>query len=266
MKTLQGQVILITGAAGGFGQALTKRLLPLGPRLALADIDRQQLAERTAKMLEAAKLTERRDQILGYFAADLASPVGAQALFDAVSAAVPEIDMLVNNAGIAMSGHFVDMPQDAWETLMQVNLLAPMRLTVLVLPGMIQRRRGHIVNISSLAGLVGTPYLVPYSTAKFGLRGFTEALAGDLKPFGIDVTAIYPFYARTAILDSPHYGAMPRSTVPDRLLSEPDFVMARLIDGIRRRKVHVYPGSIPHIADFLRRVAPWTLPWIFPDS
>ncbi len=91
------------------------------------------------------------------------------------------------------------------------------------------------------------------------MRGFSEALAGDLKHAGIDVTAIYPFYARTPILDSPHYGASTRRTVPDRILYDPDFVMKKLIEGIQHRRLHVYPGNIPRVVNVLRRVAPWGL-------
>ncbi len=163
MKSLLDQTILVTGATGGFGQSLVKQLLALGARLALADIDREALHERTTLTLKQYGLDDRAGNIAGYFAADLASPDGAETLFAEVSRSAPEIDVLVNNAGIAMSGHFVDIPPDRWEALIQVNLLAPMRLTALVLPGMISRRRGHIVNVCSVAGLVGTPYLVPYS-------------------------------------------------------------------------------------------------------
>jgi short-subunit dehydrogenase len=264
MQSLDARQILITGAAGGFGQSLVKQLLPLGARLLLTDVNEANLREHTARTLKSANLTDRGNHILGYFAANLADPAGATALFDALTGAGQVVDILINNAGIGMSGHFADIPADQWETLMQVNLLAPMRLTALALPGMLDRRHGHIVNVASSAGLVGAGELVPYSASKFGLRGFSEALAGDLQGTGVAVTAIYPFFARTPILDSAHYGAAPRRTLPDNLIYDPDFVMGRLIDGIRRRKLHVYPGRVPKMIDFLRRFAPGVLPRLMP--
>ena len=259
MKSLNGEVILITGAAGGFGQSLVKQLVPLGARLLLADLDESVLRERTQHTLQATQTAFKPDQVLGYYAADLADPAGADRLLAAVQRDAPPIDILINNAGIAMSGHFADMPRDRWEMLLQINLLAPMRLTAGVLPGMLARRHGHIANISSTAGIVGVGFLVPYSTAKFGLRGFGEALGRDLRPQGVDVTTIFPFFARTAILDSPHYGDAPRGTLPDRVLNDPDMVMRQLIHGIQMRRERVFPGTIAKFAYFLTRFAPWAL-------
>ncbi len=256
MKSLRGQVVLITGAAGGFGQSLTRQLLPLGARLLLADMDASVLCERTRLLLKQAGLDAHADQVLAYMAADLATADGADELARQALAIAPEIDLLVNNAGIGMAGHFVDIPRVRWETLMQVNLLAPMRLTSLILPGMLARRRGHIVNISSSAGLIGTPDLSPYSTAKFGLRGFSDALARELKPAGIDVTAIFPYFARTPILDAERFGMEPGRALPDYFITSADFVMEQLVRGIQRRRRHVYPGFMPRTINLLTRIAP----------
>lgn len=256
MESFAGHVALITGAAGGFGQSLIRQLLPLGARLLLADIDREALAARTRETLKSASMEQHAEQLLGYFAADLATPNGPDALMAAIAPVASQLDILINNAGIAQSGHFSDIPQDAWERLMQVNLLAPMRLTALALPGMLNRRHGHIANISSVAGLIGVPTLAPYSTAKFGLRGFSEALAADVRPSGVYVTVIFPFFTRTPILDSPHYGPPLSSTLPDWLISDPDAVMRALVRGMRRHRLHVYPGALPHALNLWERLTP----------
>ena len=262
-KSLRGAVVLITGAGGGLGQSMVRQFLAAGSQLILADRDAQELQATTTAVLSKTNLTHAPDAILGYLAADLATAEGAQSLYDAAMPLAPSIDILVNNAGIGMSGSFAEIPQDRWELLMQINLLAPMRLTSLFLPAMIARHSGHIVNISSVAGLVGSPQLVPYSAAKFGLRGFSEALAGDVKRHGIAVTALYPFFARTPILQSPHYGTTPQTKLPDRILYDPDFVIQKLLRGIQRGKLHVYPGMIPREVDLLRRFAPGLLPMLF---
>lgn len=257
MTALSRTTILITGAAGGFGQSFVKHLLAKGARLVLADLDQQTLADRTALTLKAAGLDHLAGNILGHVAADLATPEGAQALYDAARGLAPQVDILINNAGIAMSGWFLDVPRDRWETLMQVNLLATMRLTALFAPDMVQRRSGHIVNLSSVAGFIGVPGLAAYSTAKFGLRGFSDALAGELGPHGVHVTAVFPYFARTPILDSPHFGSMPRQTLPDRALYDADTVIAAVVRGIERDSRHVYPGATPRVLNVLQRVAPW---------
>jgi short-subunit dehydrogenase len=158
---------------------------------------------------------------------------------------------------MAMSGWFLDVPRERWEALLQVNLLAAMRLAALFAPGMVARGSGHIVNISSVAGFIGTPGLAAYSTAKFGLRGFSEALALELRPHSVCVTGVYPFFAKTPILESPHYGAMPRGTLPDRMVHDPDRVMAVVLRGIQRNATHVYPDPTARVLNVLQHVAPW---------
>jgi short-subunit dehydrogenase len=259
MTELRDATVLVTGAGGGFGQAMTRQLLAAGSQLMLTDREDVPLQQVTEKMLEQAGASDRSQRILRYIAADLSSADGCRSLYEAAGASAPPVDVLINNAGIAMSGYFVDIPQAEWERLIQINLLAPMRLTALFAPGMIDRRHGHIVNISSVAGLIGVPTLAPYSVAKFGLRGFTEALAREMKPRGVSVTGVYPYFARTPILNSPHYGSSRRASAPERGLYSPDFVVEQMIRGIKRGRVHVCPGFTPRLIEGLRRYAPWLL-------
>jgi short-subunit dehydrogenase len=259
-ESLQGKIVFITGAAGGFGQAMAHQFLEAGSRLVLADLDAERLRAVTAETLAARNLADRADDILGYLSADLMTTEGCAALYQSSLAVTPDVDILVNNAGIANSGLFPDIPIAKWEALMQIDLLAPMRLTAHFVPAMIARRSGHIVNVASAAGLVGTATLAAYCAAKFGLRGFGEALNEDLKPYNVAVTTVYPFFARTAILNSPHYGAAPRQELPDDIIEDPEKVMAELLQGIRRKQLHVYPGRTAKTIEFLTRVAPWALP------
>ncbi len=257
---LAGKVIVITGAGGGFGQALTRQLVRAGSRLVLADVDAPVLRDQAARTLKVAGLDDRADQIIGYVAGDLSTTAGCDDVYAQVMALAPQVDILINNAGIGMSGLFSEIPEDRWEQLMQINLLAPMRLTARFLPAMMARRSGQIANVSSVAGIIGTPQLVPYSTAKFGLRGFSEALAHELKPYGIAVTVVYPFFARTPILQSAHYGTQPQGQLPERLVYDPDFVMEQFLRGIRRHQREVFPGALPRALYWLHRFAPWAMP------
>ncbi len=258
MTSLRGQIILLTGAGGGFGRAMTRRFLAAGSRLVLADLDRHALEAAAAEARAAAP--RATGEVVGYAEADLAEPTGADALFARCTELVPRVDILVNNAGCAVSGLIHDVPREKWERLMQVNLLAPMRLVSLFLPGMIERRRGHIVNIASVAGIVGASELPAYSASKFGLRGFGESLAVDLREHGVHVTNVYPFFARTPILDAERYGRRNPASLPDAIVYDPDFIAAHILKGIERRRLHVLPGAIPKGIERIRRWAPWLLP------
>jgi short-subunit dehydrogenase len=253
MKELRGQVALITGAAGGFGRPLARLLLREGCELILADRRPGQLREAAAA---AARVeVEAPGRVLGFVAADLGEAGGAAALYEAAAGISPRVDILVNNAGLGIYGPIDQIPPEKWEAVMQVNLLAPMRLAALFLPQMIARRSGHIVNICSAASLVGARGLGVYSASKFGLRGFTESLAADVRGQGVDVTGIYPFFARTAILESEQYGDEGRrARVPGPLIGDPERIMAALVRGIKGRAIHVYPDRIARLIDLLRRV------------
>ena len=169
-------------------------------------------------------------------------------------------DILVNNAGLAVAGPHHKVPREQWETLMQLNLLAPMRLCDLFLQGMIDRGSGHIVNISSVAGWVGSQGLSSYCASKFGLRGFGEALAADLDRTGVHVTNVYPCFSQTPILDSPQYGYEQPRGVPAYLISEPSEVVARIIKSVRRDRLHVYPDRYSRLIHYITRLAPWAVP------
>lgn len=200
MTTLAGKVVVLTGAGGGFGQEITRQFLRAGSHMILSDLQTEHLPR------AASEVAGARGRIIAHIAADLSDPAAADLVCAEAAALAPAVDILVMNAGIAVSGLISDVPRSEWERLMAVDLLAPMRLTASFLPGMLARRRGHLVYISSVAGLIGAPSLSAYSAAKFGLRGFGEAVAADVKPYGLAVTVLYPYFARTPILESPHYG------------------------------------------------------------
>lgn len=258
MTILHSKIVVITGAGGGFGREMIRQFLQAGSYLVLADRDPASLQQAVTQM--TATLGPVPGKILGFVVADLATEAGCDDLHRQVQAITPLVDILVNNAGIAYNGPFTAIPQDKWERLVQLNLLAPMRLTARFLPEMIRRRSGHLVNVSSSAGLVGTPGLAAYSASKWGLRGFGEAIANEVEELGVAVTTIYPFFARTPILQSEQFGLAEPQTLPDWMLYEPSFVVAALLDGIRKRKRHVYPGSLPKLIDAIQRFTPALTP------
>jgi short-subunit dehydrogenase len=248
--------VLITGAAGGIGREYARQLLNQGCRLILTDIDGVRLKAVAEQALDAAPAAA--GVIAGLIEADISRPEGCTGLHEKCLELTGDVDMLINNAGIITYGDFHEVPRDRWETLMQVNLLAPMRLTYLFVPGMVSRGRGHIVFMSSVAGFIPTTQGTPYSCSKFGLRGFGMALSGELKSKGIQVTNVYPWWVGTDLLKSQEFGTaeIGRLPLPGLLVDRAERVVREVIWGIRKDKLHVYPGAYAKGSWLISKVSP----------
>lgn len=251
MTDFVNKTVLITGAGGGFGRHMVRQFRAADARLILTDLSDLALRE---------VADEAGDALVAAVTADLATEAGCDGVAAACAARDIVPDILVNNAGVGVAGRLDHVPRDRWEALMQLNLLAPMRLTNLFVDKMVLRGSGHIVNISSLAGWVGSRGLSSYCASKFGLRGFGESLAADLEGTGVHVTNVYPCFSRTAILHSPQYGYRERREVPAYLVSEPADVVRQVIRGIRRERLHVFPDRYSRVIHYVSRLAPWLLP------
>jgi len=245
------KTVLITGAGGGFGRHMVRQFRAAGAKLILTDVNDQALRD---------AVDDAGDDLVVSLVADLATDEGCRMIAKDCASRNATPDILVNNAGIAVAGRLDHVPPDRWETLMQLNLLAPMRLSNLFLPMMVERGSGHIVNISSIAGWLGSQGLSAYCASKYGLRGFGESLARDLRGTGVHVTNVYPCFSQTAILDSPQYGYEQSRGVPEYLISEPSDVVARMIKGVRRNRLHVFPDRHARLIHYVTRFVPWLVP------
>jgi short-subunit dehydrogenase len=256
MTDLDQKIILVTGASGGFGRHMTDQLLARGSRLILTDLHDDALDTLRAEFSHFA------GSIAATIAADLSTAEGCRLLAYRCEKIDLRPDVLINNAGIAVAGRHDHVPDDRWEALMQVNLLTPMRLCSLFLPQMIARGDGHIVNISSLAGWVGAPNLSSYAASKYGLRGFGEALAADVDKHNVRVSNVYPSFSRTPILQSQQFGIEQRRAVPEHMISEPADVVAAIIRGVERNRLHIFPDKTALRVHYLKRFFPWIIPYL----
>jgi len=247
------KTVLLTGAGGGFGGHMVRQFRAAGAKLILTDVSDRALRN---------VVVDAGDHLVSSVTADLATEEGCDAVAGICGSRGAAPDILVNNAGLGVAGRLDHVPRAQWETLMQLNLLAPMRLCYLLLPAMIERGSGHIVNVSSLAGWVGSQGLSSYCASKYGLRGFGESLAADLEGTGVRVTNVYPCFSQTSILDSPQYGYEQRRSVPAYLISEPSDVVAGLIKGVRRNRLHVFPDRHSRLVHYVTRFAPWLVPML----
>ena len=253
MTDPRNKTVLITGAGGGFGREMVRQFRAAGAQLVLTDVSEEALRP---------AINDAGSDIQAELAVDLSTLDGCNAIAELCSAAGVVPDILVNNAGIAVAGPFDQVPEERWETLMQLNLLAPMRLCYRFMPAMAERGSGHIVNISSLAGWFGARGLSSYCASKFGLRAFGESLAGDLHGTGVHVTNVYPSFSRTPILDSPQYGYDEPRSVPEYLLSEPEDVVKQVLKGVRRNRRHVFPDPYARVLHYVTRLTPWLIPML----
>jgi len=260
MTDLNQAVVVLTGAAGGFGKQFTRQLLEAGSRLILTDLDEAMLR----KQVTTIQTEITTGDIIACFALDLSTRDGCETLYERVNALGTPIDVLINNAGIGLWGRMDEVPPKEWERLMQVNLMAPMRLSSLFIADMIARQKGHIVNISSIAGWSASRGLVHYSTSKFGLRGFSEGLFNEVKNHNIKVTVVYPFFSRTPILQPKQYGTMAKSKeiFPEHLATDPAQIIEKTIQAIVRNQLHLFPDRMANIIHILKQYFPQLYDWI----
>ncbi len=185
MKKIQGSNAIVTGASKGIGVHIAGALAREGVNLAIA--------ARSADALEDVRGELAASGVKAVaIPTDLAEPSQIEVLAQQAKQTLGSVDILVNNAGVEFTAPFEDYPAENIETAVKVNLLAPMLLTQAVLPGMLNRGRGHIVNLSSLAGKTGLPYQTPYAATKAGLVMFTHSLRAELINQSVGASVICP--------------------------------------------------------------------------
>ncbi len=185
MKEIAGKAALVTGASRGLGPRIARALARSGMDVVVTARSGPEL-ERVAESITG--MGARAVPI----AADIATEAGREAIVEGALAAFGAVAVLINNAGIEDTAAFDDQPETAIARIIEVNLIAPMLLTRAVLPGMLERSEGHIVNMASLAGKVGLACNIGYSASKGGLIQFTEGLRAEYRGRGVSASAICP--------------------------------------------------------------------------
>jgi short-subunit dehydrogenase len=263
MTAIRGAAAAVTGAASGIGRALALQLVARGCDLALADRDEAGLQSLKAEInrLHSQKVTVHR--------VDVSEPGQIEDFARAAIAAHPCLNIVVNNAGVALLGHFIEIDQVQMEWLMNINFWGVVHGTRAFLPHLGRQPEAHIVNLSSIFGIIAPPGQTAYAAAKFAVRGFSEALRHELQmaaspvrlsvvhPGGVATTIVRNSRTGTGISDNTRRGqtierfdAVAKTT--------PAAAALRIIQGIERNQPRILIGNDARFMDLLQRFRPGT--------
>ncbi|MDQ1146558.1 3-oxoacyl-[acyl-carrier protein] reductase [Bacillus sp. SORGH_AS 510] len=185
MISLTGKTAIVTGAGRGIGRATAIALAKEGVHLGLIGLNMSNLENVAAELAQY-------DVNVSAATADVTNLESVTHAVDHIKSDLGPVDILINNAGVAKFGGFLDLTPDEWEKIIQVNLMGVYNVTRAVLPGMIERKSGDIINISSSAGQKGAPVTSAYSASKFAVLGLTESLMLEVRKHNIRVSALTP--------------------------------------------------------------------------
>jgi short-subunit dehydrogenase len=255
--SLQGKVILITGASSGFGEDAARLFAKEGCAVALA-------ARRLERLQELAEDIQNEGGEALAVPVDVTERAEIELMVQTVLDLYGKIDILFNNAGFGGVNWFEKFkPARDIETLIRVNLIGTILVTRAVIPHMLKRREGHIINMISVAGLIAAPTITTYSASKYGARAFTDALRREVSPFGIKVSGIYPGPATTEFgskLERTHSRETIKKIRYPHLTSE--YVASRVVDVAKRpRRTLVIPWWFRVITTF-DTLFPVVVDWI----
>jgi NAD(P)-dependent dehydrogenase (short-subunit alcohol dehydrogenase family) len=259
MKDFRDEVALITGAGSGIGQALAVDLAARGCHLALADLNSRGLDD-TRALLAGTPVKVSCHKV------DVASREQLQSLAEEVMDAHGRVSLLFNNAGVACAGSAQDTSQEDFHWLMNINFWGVVNGCQVFLPLLRQQPRAHIINLSSVFGLIAMPTQSAYNASKFAVRGYSEALQQELRDSGVGLSVVCPGGIRTAIAANAR--VHPDSTramgggdsfirrFESLARTTPEQAARTIIDGVRRGKGRILVGPDARVIHWIVRIFP----------
>lgn len=252
MTEITGKNVLITGAASGIGRELSFQIAKMGGKIATVDCDRPGLEQLASEIEQTGGSCQA-------FAFDLSMAEQRRALFDRVTADFGSVDILINNAGIGCYGPTHELPEDKRNQILSVNLEAPFALFQLFVHQLMASSGGHLVNVSSIYGLVPQQRAAAYCASKYGLVGLSEAIRAEYGRYGLGVTLVCPGFVDTPLLKKlptvSDSGAKLKPP-PKWLTTSPAKVAKKIIRGIERNKRLVVVTPLAHMLYHVKRLFP----------
>ena len=259
MNEFKYKVAVITGAASGIGRSLAMNLARKGCYLAIVDVDIQGL-KKTAEIIEnmhAKTLTE---------IVDVADQEQVYDFAEKVVKEYGQVDLVINNAGVALRGTLEEVSYEEFEWLMGINFWGVVYGSKAFLPYLKQQEEAHLVNVASVQGIFTNPGVGPYSSSKFGIRGFTMALCQELRGTSVKVSCVYPGGIKTNIVLNARdaVNAMPEKTNEEAhevftksiAGTSADKAAKKIIRGIKKNKSRILIGSDAYVFDMMARLFP----------
>jgi NADP-dependent 3-hydroxy acid dehydrogenase YdfG len=244
-----GKAIAITGAARGIGYATARALLARGARVVIGDRDVARLESAVAGLSEVG--------LVSGHPLDVTDAESFGTFLDkARSDGSGHIDVLINNAGVMPIGPFLEQSEEAIRAAIEVNLGGVLTGCRLVLPEMVKRRSGHVVNVASLAGMVAVPGQVVYAGTKFAVVGLSTALADEFAPQGIEVSVVMPPFTNTELISGTRPGSAGKPV-------EPEAIAAAIVKVLDKPKTHVsVPGGLRFVLSITNTLGPRGRRWL----
>jgi len=257
MTTISGKLAVITGAASGIGRATAIELARRGARVAVTDVNRDGLAE-TEALIKAAG-----GEVTTYLL-DVADRDAFHAFAQEIEETQGGADIVINNAGVAQIARVEDLAYDDFEWVMNIDFWGMVYGTKAFLPQLQAKGSGHIVNVSSLFGLLAVPSQAAYNSAKFAIRGFTEALRHEMRGTEIRVSCVHPGGIKTNIVRNARFLQSTQATEREEAVTgfdriartTPERAGIVIVDGIEKNRERILIGMDAKIIDVLQRLMP----------
>jgi NAD(P)-dependent dehydrogenase (short-subunit alcohol dehydrogenase family) len=259
MGFFEGGVAVVTGAGSGIGRALAQQLAAAGSALAIADIDEKGLAETLLSL--ASQQAAVSTHVL-----DVSDEQQVRSFAEGVAARHGRVTLLINNAGVALIGTFEELSVDDFRWLMGINFWGVVYGVKYFLPLLKPQPRAHIVNLSSVFGIIAPVGQSAYSASKFAVRGFTESLRHELEGTSVFVSCVHPGGIHTPIAKRARLGAnAPRNKHQEAIArfeqltpTSPEAAAARILKGVERREPRILIGRDARQIDIVQRLRPAT--------
>jgi len=233
MESLKGKVALVTGAGKGIGKAIALALANEGVHVGL-------VARTEKDVIAVADEILKLGVMAAYATADVSNRSEVESAVEKLNTELGNVDILINNAGTATFGNFLELEPEVWENQIRVNLFGVYYTTRAVLPQMIERKTGDIVNISSTAGKTGSPVTSAYAASKFAVFGLSESLMQEVRKHNIRVTALAP---STVVTDLANSADLIKGD-PERVMHPEDFAELIIAQLKLNRRIFVKEASI----------------------